>query len=76
MNPKLVNFLIINETELRHELRNKHDNVEKLSKTLTKSKPQEKIILRLDRIQSILGQIKDTNFSNNTIADINNLLIC
>lgn len=33
---KKVNFLIINETELRHELRNKHDNVEKLSKTLTK----------------------------------------
>ena len=33
---KKVNFLIINEAELRHELRNKHDEVEKLSKVLTR----------------------------------------
>ena len=31
---KKINFLIINETELRHELRNKHETIENLSKIL------------------------------------------
>ena len=33
---KKINFLIINETELRHELRNKNDSVENLTKNLLK----------------------------------------
>ncbi len=34
---KKINFLIINETELRHELRDKNNSVENLSKILTKN---------------------------------------
>jgi rfaE bifunctional protein nucleotidyltransferase chain/domain len=54
----LANCLIINETELRYELRNRDENIEKLIRTLSKKRKFEIIIVTRGNSGSVLYKTK------------------
>ncbi len=60
---KKINFLIINETELRHELRNKHDTVENLTKKLTKNFKINHLIITRGKKGLLYYHTKDRKFN-------------
>ena len=73
---KKINFLIINETELRHELRNKYESVENLSKILSQKFEIKHLVITRGKIGSVYYDIKNSkfyycpSFSNNVIDKV------
>ena len=54
-----INTLIINETELRHELRNKHQQIDVLAKKLISKNKIDNLVVTSEVLGSILSKNKN-----------------
>ena len=62
-NYKNINCVIINETEIRHEMRNKNDKIELLMRELSFKQNIENLIVTRGTTGAILYNKKDKKFN-------------